>query len=126
MSLLKHENNENSKQRNLNILQFTISVGKVKGADENFRKFLIKLNLLKKDYSNDVHVEITRNYGETAADKVGELLLHLGMRLQISGDACNGMAWWTSRIFSVLTFALTLLAIAGCTLTELRFFAWFW
>jgi hypothetical protein len=28
---------------------------------------------------NDVHVEITRNYGETAADKVGELLLHLGI-----------------------------------------------
>jgi multidrug efflux pump subunit AcrB len=57
----------------------TISVGKVKGADamKISEKILKKVEHLKTTIiPNDVHVEITRNYGETAADKVGELLLH--------------------------------------------------
>ena len=60
---------------------------------------------------DDVHVEITRNYGETASHKVSELLMHLiGCHLcrNFGGDASNGLAWWFGGILSVpITFALT-------------------
>ena len=62
----------------------TISVGKVKGADamKISDKILTKVEQLKKTIiPDDVHVEVTRNYGETASHKVGELLLHLGIAI---------------------------------------------
>jgi multidrug efflux pump subunit AcrB len=62
----------------------TIAVGKVKGADamKISQKILDRVTQLKKTLiPDDVHVEVTRNYGETASDKVGELLLHLGIAI---------------------------------------------
>ncbi|HQS04445.1 MAG TPA: efflux RND transporter permease subunit, partial [Daejeonella sp.] len=62
----------------------TISIGKVKGADamKISEKILEKVEHLKQNIIPDeVHLEVTRNYGETASDKVGELLLHLGIAI---------------------------------------------
>ena len=58
----------------------TISVAKRKGADAmKIAEVIIdKVDHLRSTLiPDDVHVEITRNYGETASHKVSELLLHL-------------------------------------------------
>ncbi len=57
----------------------TISVAKRKGADAMKISSVIldKVEHLKTTLiPDDVHVEVTRNYGETASQKVSELLLH--------------------------------------------------
>jgi multidrug efflux pump subunit AcrB len=57
-------------------------------------KILKKVEHLKTTIiPNDVHVEITRNYGETAADKVGELLLHLGIAILAVTFLVMAMGW---------------------------------
>ncbi|WP_291101290.1 MULTISPECIES: efflux RND transporter permease subunit [unclassified Flavobacterium] len=110
----------------------TISVGKVKGADamKISEKIIAKVNLLKKNLiPNDVHVEVTRNYGETASDKVGELLMHLGIAiLAVTFLVMLAMGWRGGLVvfFSVpLTFALTLFAyyLLGYTLNRITLFA---
>jgi hypothetical protein len=61
------------KVRNLNIPRLPYPEKSKSGCNENFG-VLKKVEHLKTTIiPNDVHVEITRNYGET--DKVGELLL---------------------------------------------------
>ncbi|MFT4222894.1 efflux RND transporter permease subunit [Dysgonomonas sp.] len=58
----------------------TISIAKKKGADAmKLAEVVIdKVEHLKKDViTNDLNVEVTRNYGETASHKVSELLFHL-------------------------------------------------
>ena len=77
----------------------------------------------------DVHVDITRNYGETASHKVGELLLHLGIAiLAVTVLVMLAMGWRGGLVvfFSVpLTFALTLFAyyVLGYTLNRITLFA---
>ena len=45
-------------------------------------KILEKVAMLEKTLiPDDVNVAVTRNYGETASHKVGELLLHLGVAI---------------------------------------------
>lgn len=110
----------------------TISVAKVKGADamkvadkilkqvENLKLYLIP---------DDVNIEITRNYGETASHKVGELLLHLGVAiLAVTVLVMLAMGWRGGLVvfFSVpLTFALTLFSyyMLGYTLNRITLFA---
>jgi multidrug efflux pump subunit AcrB len=110
----------------------TISVGKVKGADamKISAKIIDKVEQLKKNLiPNDVHVEVTRNYGETASDKVGELLMHLGIAiLAVTFLVMLAMGWRGGLVvfFSVpLTFALTLFAyyLLGYTLNRITLFA---
>ena len=110
----------------------TISVGKVKGADamKISDKILTKVEQLKKTIiPDDVHVEVTRNYGETASHKVGELLLHLGIAIiAVTVLVILAMGWRGGLVvfFSVpLTFALTLFAyyLLGCTLNRITLFA---
>lgn len=110
----------------------TISVGKVKGADamKISAKIIEKVEQLKKNLiPNDVHVEVTRNYGETASDKVGELLMHLGIAiLAVTFLVMLAMGWRGGLVvfFSVpLTFALTLFAyyLLGYTLNRITLFA---
>jgi len=78
---------------------------------------------------NDVHVEVTRNYGETASDKVGELLLHLGIAiLAVTFLVMLVMGWRGGLVvfFSVpLTFALTLFSyyMLDYTLNRITLFA---
>ena len=110
----------------------TISVGKVKGADamKISDKILTKVEQLKKNIiPDDVHVEVTRNYGETASHKVGELLLHLGIAIiAVTVLVILAMGWRGGLVvfFSVpLTFALTLFAyyLLGYTLNRITLFA---
>ncbi len=110
----------------------TISIGKIKGADamKISAKIIDKVEHLKKSLiPDDVHVEITRNYGETASHKVGELLLHLGIAIiAVTFLVILAMGWRGGLVvfFSVpLTFALTLFAyyLLGYTLNRITLFA---
>ncbi|WP_396184744.1 efflux RND transporter permease subunit [Flavobacterium sp.] len=110
----------------------TISIGKVKGADamKISAKIIDKVEHLKKTLiPTDVHVEVTRNYGETASHKVGELLLHLGIAIiAVTILVILAMGWRGGLVvfFSVpLTFALTLFAyyLLGYTLNRITLFA---
>ncbi|WP_281298952.1 efflux RND transporter permease subunit [Flavobacterium limnophilum] len=110
----------------------TISIGKVKGADamKISAKIIDKVEHLKKTLiPDDVHVEVTRNYGETASHKVGELLLHLGIAIiAVTILVILAMGWRGGLVvfFSVpLTFALTLFAyyLLGYTLNRITLFA---
>jgi multidrug efflux pump subunit AcrB len=110
----------------------TISVAKRKGADamkiaeviidkvENLRKTLIP---------DDVHVEITRNYGETASHKVSELLLHLiGSIIAVTFVVMLAMGWRGGLVVFLsvpITFALTLLSyyMLDYTLNRITLFA---
>lgn len=110
----------------------TISISKIKGADamKIADKILEKVERLKENLiPNDVHVEVTRNYGETASDKVGELLLHLGIAiLAVTFLVMLAMGWRGGLVvfFSVpLTFALTLFSyyMLDYTLNRITLFA---
>jgi len=110
----------------------TISVGKVKGADamKISDKIIERVEQLKSNLiPADVHVEVTRNYGETASHKVGELLLHLGVAiLAVTILVMLAMGWRGGLVvfFSVpLTFALTLFSyyLLGYTLNRITLFA---
>lgn len=110
----------------------TLSIAKVKGADamkiaeriaERVEK--LKLNLIPEE----VHVTVSRNYGETASHKVGELLLHLGVAIvAVTVLVMLAMGWRGGLVvfFSVpLTFALTLFSyyMLGYTLNRITLFA---
>lgn len=110
----------------------TISIGKVKGADamKISEKILEKVEHLKQNIiPDDIHVEVTRNYGETASDKVGELLLHLGIAIiAVTFLVMLAMGWRGGLVvfFSVpLTFALTLFSyyLLDYTLNRITLFA---
>lgn len=110
----------------------TISVAKVKGADamKIAEKIETRLEQLKQNLiTDDVHVEITRNYGETASHKVSELLMHLGVAiLAVTVLVMLAMGWRGGLVvfFSVpLTFALTLFSyyMLGYTLNRITLFA---
>ena len=110
----------------------TISIAKVKGADamKIAEKIETRLEQLKQNLiSNDVHVEVTRNYGETASHKVSELLMHLGVAiLAVTVLVMLAMGWRGGLVvfFSVpLTFALTLFSyyMLGYTLNRITLFA---
>ncbi|WP_299782359.1 efflux RND transporter permease subunit [uncultured Formosa sp.] len=110
----------------------TISIAKRKGADamkiadvilekvEHLRKHLIP---------DDVHVEITRNYGETASKKVSELLLHLiGSIIAVTFVVMLAMGWRGGLVVFLsvpITFALTLLSyyMLDYTLNRITLFA---
>lgn len=110
----------------------TISVAKRKGADamkiadividkvEHLRTTLIP---------DDVHVEITRNYGETASHKVSELLLHLiGSIIAVTLVVMLAMGWRGGLVVFLsvpITFALTLLSyyMLDYTLNRITLFA---
>jgi multidrug efflux pump subunit AcrB len=110
----------------------TISVAKVKGADamKISEKILERVEALKTNViPSDVHVEVSRNYGETASHKVGELLLHLGVAIiAVTALVMLAMGWRGGLVvfFSVpLTFALTLFSyyLLGYTLNRITLFA---
>ncbi|MFY7756952.1 MAG: efflux RND transporter permease subunit, partial [Flavobacterium stagni] len=110
----------------------TISVAKVKGADamKISEKIITKVEELKKTIiPNDVHVEVTRNYGETASHKVGELLMHLGIAIiAVTVLVMLAMGWRGGLVVFLsvpLTFALTLFSyyLLGYTLNRITLFA---
>ena len=110
----------------------TISIAKVKGADamKIAEKIEARLEQLKQNLiTDDIHVEVTRNYGETASEKVSELLMHLGIAiLAVTVLVMLAMGWRGGLVvfFSVpLTFALTLFSyyMLGYTLNRITLFA---
>lgn len=126
------KSNESYSKSNSEYPAVTISIGKVKGADamKISEKILEKVDHLKQNIIPDeVHVEVTRNYGETASDKVGELLLHLGIAIvAVTFLVMLAMGWRGGLVvfFSVpLTFALTLFSyyVLDYTLNRITLFA---
>jgi multidrug efflux pump subunit AcrB len=124
--------NEKFAKNNSEYPAVTISIAKVKGADamKISEKILERVEALKKNIiPTDVHVEVSRNYGETASHKVGELLLHLGVAiLAVTVLVMLAMGWRGGLVvfFSVpLTFALTLFSyyLLGYTLNRITLFA---
>ncbi len=124
--------NDKHKQHPSEYPAVTISIGKVKGADamKISEKIIAKTESLRSSLiSDDVQVEVTRNYGETASDKVGELLLHLGIAIiAVTLLVMLAMGWRGGLVvfFSVpLTFALTLFSyyLLGYTLNRITLFA---
>ncbi|MDY3547177.1 efflux RND transporter permease subunit [Riemerella anatipestifer] len=110
----------------------TLSVSKVKGADamKISEQILEKVEYLKKNLiPSDVHVEVTRNYGETASHKVSELLMHLGVAiLAVTILVMLAMGWRGGLVVFLsvpLTFALTLFSyyVLGYTLNRITLFA---
>ena len=110
----------------------TISVAKRKGADamKVSEVILKKIEHLKRNLiPDDVYVEITRNYGETASKKVSELLTHLiGSILAVTLVVMLAMGWRGGLVVFLsvpITFALTLLSyyMLDYTLNRITLFA---
>lgn len=110
----------------------TISIAKVKGADamKISEQIIAKVEDLRQNLiPKEVQVEITRNYGETASEKVNELLFHLFVAIvAVTVLVMLAMGWRGGLVvfFSVpLTFALTLFSyyVLGYTLNRITLFA---
>jgi len=110
----------------------TISVAKRKGADAMKLSGIIidKVDYLRTTLiPDDVHVEVTRNYGETASHKVSELLLHLiGSIIAVTIVVMLAMGWRGGLVVFLsvpITFALTLLSyyMLDYTLNRITLFA---
>lgn len=110
----------------------TISVAKRKGADAMKISNIIldKVEHLKKNLiPDDVHIEVTRNYGETASQKVSELLMHLiGAIFAVTLVVMLAMGWRGGLVVFLsvpITFALTLLSyyMLDYTLNRITLFA---
>ena len=110
----------------------TISIAKKKGADAmKLAEVVIdKVQHLKKDViTNDLNVEVTRNYGETASHKVSELLFHLSIAIVVvTLFVMLAMGWRGGLVVFLsvpVTFALTLFAyyFLGYTLNRITLFA---
>lgn len=110
----------------------TISIAKKKGADAMKLAEVVtdKVEHLKKDViTNDLNVEITRNYGETASHKVSELLFHLSIAIiVVTLFVMLAMGWRGGLVVFLsvpVTFALTLFAyyFLGYTLNRITLFA---
>ncbi|MDD4516138.1 efflux RND transporter permease subunit [Massilibacteroides sp.] len=110
----------------------TISVAKKKGADAMHvaTQILNKVEHLKQDViTNDLNIEVTRNYGETASAKVSELLFHLGIAIiAVTLFVMLAMGWRGGLVVFLsvpVTFAMTLFAyyFLDYTLNRITLFA---
>ncbi|UMB61503.1 efflux RND transporter permease subunit [Lutibacter sp. A80] len=110
----------------------TISIGKRKGADamKISEKILDKVEYLRQDLlPDDVHMTVTRNYGETASHKVSELLMHLiGSILAVTIVVMLAMGWRGGLVVFLsvpITFAMTLFSyyMLDYTLNRITLFA---
>jgi multidrug efflux pump subunit AcrB len=110
----------------------TLSIAKRNGADamKLSEQILQKVEHLKRQLvPNDVHLTITRNYGESASDKVGELLFHLFIAIiLVTVFVMIAMGWRGGLVVFLsvpVTFALTLFAyyFLHYTLNRITLFA---
>ncbi len=110
----------------------TLSIAKKKGADamKLSEQILSKVEHLKKDLlPNEVHLTVSRNYGETASDKVSELLFHLFIAIVVvTLFVMLAMGWRGGLVVFLsvpVTFALTLFAyyFMHYTLNRITLFA---
>ena len=126
------KNNESYKNNPSEYPAVTLSIAKVIGADamKISEEILNKVEQLKVNViPNDVKVEVTRNYGETASHKVNELLFHLFVAIvAVTVLVMLAMGWRGGLVVFLsvpLTFALTLFAyyMLGYTLNRITLFA---
>ena len=124
--------NEKSTEYKSEYPAVTLSIAKRKGADamKIADVVLEKVEHLKKNLiPDDVHVEVTRNYGETASQKVSELLMHLiGAIIAVTFVVMLAMGWRGGLVVFLsvpITFALTLLSyyMLDYTLNRITLFA---
>ncbi len=110
----------------------TLSVAKKKGADamQLSSEIIKKLDHLKKEILPDeVQLTVTRNYGQTASDKVSELLFHLFISiLVVTAFVMLAMGWRGGLVVFLsvpVTFALTLFSyyFMDYTLNRITLFA---
>ena len=110
----------------------TLSIAKKKGADamKLSEQIITKVEHLKKELiPNDVQVTETRNYGETASEKVSELLLHLFVAVvAVTLFVMLAMGWRGGLVVFLsvpVTFALTLFSyyLLDYTLNRITLFA---
>ncbi len=110
----------------------TLSVAKRQGADAMrlSEQVLKTVNQLHQTIvPADVQVTVTRNYGRTASDKVGELLLHLFIAIVVvTVFVMLAMGWRGGLVVFLsvpVTFALTLFSyyFLGYTLNRITLFA---
>jgi len=110
----------------------TLSIAKKKGADamKLSERIVTKVEHLKKELiPNDVQVTETRNYGETASEKVSELLLHLFVAvIAVTLFVMLAMGWRGGLVVFLsvpVTFALTLFSyyFLDYTLNRITLFA---
>ncbi len=110
----------------------TLSIAKRPGANaiSVARAVLKKVAALQgRTIPNDVQISITRHYGETAAEKSNELLMHMGIAvIGVSVLILLALGWRESGIVAIAipsTLALTLLVfyLYGYTLNRITLFA---
>jgi len=110
----------------------SLSVAKRRGADAMriAEQVIEKVEHLKKDLiPAEIHVEVIRNYGETASHKVSELMVHLGSAiLAVTLVVALAMGWRGGLVVFLsvpVTFALTLFIyyVTGYTLNRITLFA---
>ncbi|MGV6849704.1 MAG: efflux RND transporter permease subunit [Marinibacterium sp.] len=110
----------------------TLAVAKRAGANAVTvaEEILHKVHLLEHDLiPPNVHVDVTRDYGETADEKANELLFHLGLAtVSIVALVLFAIGWRESIVVAVVipvTILLTLFAawIMGYTLNRVSLFA---
>lgn len=110
----------------------TLSIAKKKGADAMTlsKRIITKVDNLKRELvPDDVHITETRNYGETASEKVGELLLHLFVAIiAVTAFVMVAMGWRGGLVVFLsvpVTFALTLFSyyFLDYTLNRITLFA---
>jgi len=110
----------------------TLSIAKKRGADamQLSEQILKKVKHLEKRLlPGDVHLTVTRNYGESASDKVGELLFHLFIAIVVvTVFVMLAMGWRGGLVVFLsvpVTFALTLFAyyFMHYTLNRITLFA---
>ncbi|MCI0701677.1 MAG: efflux RND transporter permease subunit [Planctomycetia bacterium] len=110
----------------------TVGVAKRKGSNAVSVAHAIeeKLNELRGTViPHDIEARVTRNYGETANEKVNELIRELGLAIVIVSALIMFSLGWREAIIVVtavpLTFALTLLLnyLAGYSINRVTLFA---
>jgi len=110
----------------------TIAIAKRKSTNavDVSKSVLAKVDALKGSLiPNDVELTITRNYGETAAEKSNELLFHMGIAVvSVSILIALVLGWresWIVFIAIPVTLALTLTVfyLYGYTLNRITLFA---
>lgn len=110
----------------------TVSIAKKKGSDAMKLAGNVKAKVedMKQDLiTDDMSVEVTRNYGDTASHKVSELLLHLIVAIVVvTIFVMLAMGWRGGLVVFLsvpITFAMTLFSyyFLGYTLNRITLFA---
>lgn len=123
---------ENGFDKGVEFSAVTVSVSKRKGADAKRIADEVKDKMEKlrgKVLPSELEMTVTRNYGDSASEKVNELLIHLlGSILAASIVVAFALGWrggWVVFVSVPITFALTLFVyyMMDYTLNRITLFA---